>query len=211
MWVHHTVTYGLVRCLVHYQRGVPIEILAKTIERFTQTSALVTGNGIMILHITPLRLPKGGVKIWDHCCSLYNGELWNVKLRLWIAGSYLCWVKWYFKVPFSWYVSLWLLFRFQHELQEKDKVIETLQLRLKSKAEMHSVALSPFSSPNKRFVETQTSPRQVSAATPHQKDSSYTKYPPSSNLRILQTFCLIMREKTTTTSVCVLFGNAKWL
>ena len=64
------------------------------------------------------------------------------------------------------------LFRFQHEVQEKDKVIETLQLRLQSKAEMQSVALSPFSSPSKRFVETQTSPRQVSAATQRQKESS---------------------------------------
>ena len=60
------------------------------------------------------------------------------------------------------------LFRFQHELQEKDKVIETLQLRLQSKADMHSVALSPFSSPSKRFVETQTSPRQVRTVTQHQ-------------------------------------------
>lgn len=48
--------------------------------------------------------------------------------------------------------------KLQHELQEKDKVIETLQLRLQSKADMQSIALSPFSSPSRRFVETQTSP-----------------------------------------------------
>ncbi|KAJ7339463.1 CDK5 regulatory subunit associated protein 2 [Desmophyllum pertusum] len=48
--------------------------------------------------------------------------------------------------------------KLRHELQEKDKVIETLQLRLQSKADMHSIALSPFSSPPRRFVETQTSP-----------------------------------------------------
>ncbi|XP_022783797.1 myomegalin-like isoform X2 [Stylophora pistillata] len=55
--------------------------------------------------------------------------------------------------------------KLQHELQEKDKVIETLQLRLKSKPEMQSIALSPFSSPSRRFVETQTSPRLAAAAS----------------------------------------------
>ena len=76
-------------------------------------------------------------------------------------------------MSFNCYAFVLFLYRFQHELQEKDKVIETLQLRLQSKADMHSVALSPFSSPSKRVVETQTSPRQVSAVTQRQKDSSY--------------------------------------
>ena len=58
-----------------------------------------------------------------------------------------------------------LLFRLQHELEEKDKVLETLELRLQSKGEMQSVALSPISfkssaspSASRRYVETQTSP-----------------------------------------------------
>lgn len=48
----------------------------------------------------------------------------------------------------------------QLELQEKDEVIKTLELDLQSKPEMHSVALSPFSSPSppKRYGQTQTSP-----------------------------------------------------
>lgn len=56
------------------------------------------------------------------------------------------------------FINTFFIFRLQHELQEKDKVIETLQLRLQSKADMQSIALSPFSSPSRRFVETQTSP-----------------------------------------------------
>ena len=56
------------------------------------------------------------------------------------------------------FINTFFIFRLQHELQEKDKVIDTLQLRLQSKADMQSIALSPFSSPSRRFVETQTSP-----------------------------------------------------
>lgn len=51
-----------------------------------------------------------------------------------------------------------LLFRLQHELQEKDKVIKALELSLHSTAEVQSVALSPFPSPTRQHGQTQTSP-----------------------------------------------------
>ena len=51
-----------------------------------------------------------------------------------------------------------LLFRLQHELQEKDKVIKAMELSLHSTAEVQSVALSPFPSPTRQHGQTQTSP-----------------------------------------------------
>ena len=51
-----------------------------------------------------------------------------------------------------------LLFRSQHELQEKDKVIKALELSVHSTAEVQSVALSPFPSPARQHGQTQTSP-----------------------------------------------------
>ena len=75
---------------------------------------------------------------------------------------------------YDFYFAAFFMFSLEHEIQEKDKMIETLELRLQSKAEMRSIALSPFSSKpisspsaSRRFVETQTSPGLYAKSPQH--------------------------------------------